>query len=318
MTSDGAAGRFDDGLLLFEKGDYYGAEAAFRAAVGLGENSAEAYLYLGWTLLNLDKNLEAGAAFQAALRLNPAAASAHEGLGLVLSNEQRYPAAEAAFRAAVRLDPDSGLTWWRLAESLYSQGRYLEADVAFRDAIRADPGLVAAPEGLGWASPELEDNAAEQDALGRTAPSSEVLLGSPRAAPWRRFCAGVVDLGLIPGCCGLFLGGFGWWGVPMGIAIYALNGYIEGVTGQSYGKMLTGLHTISGTTGKYLGGGKGVLRRFLLVTDYGTMVTFVIGLLWGQTIADAIMDTVVVWRPWVNAKTKHGLAPKYPVSRGRR
>jgi Tetratricopeptide repeat/RDD family len=310
MTSDGAAGRFDDGLLLFEKGDYYGAEAAFRAAVGLDEESAEAYLHLGWTLLNLDKNLEAGAAFQSAIRLNPAAASAHEGLGLVLSNEQRHPAAEAAFRAAVRLDPDSGLTCWRLAESLYSQGRYLEADVAFRDAIRADPGLAAAHAGRGWALLDLEENAAAEDAFRRTAPSSEVLLRSPRAGPLRRFCAGVVDICLIPGCCGLFVGGYGWWGVPMGIAIYALNGYIEGVTGQSYGKMLTGLHTISGTTGKYLGGGKGVLRRFLLITDYGTMVTFIIGLFWGQTIADAIMDTVVVWRPWGNAKTKRGPAPK--------
>ena len=354
MTSRGAAGRIGDGLLLFEKGNYYGAEVAFRAAIGFDAACAEAYLHLGWTLLNLDQNLEAGAAFKSAIRLNPDAAGAHEGLGLVLANERRYPAAEAAFRDAVRLEPASGLTRCRLAESLYAQGRYLEAEIAFRDAIRADPGLAAAHAGLGWALLDLKESAeaaaafraaigldpgnqdverelaglerniggsagagyrwvgafqpraeqrAEQRRRGRPGtgrrplPSPVTLLRSPRARPLRRFLAGAVDVCLIPACCVLFAGGFGWWGVPMGVAVYALNGYVEGTTGQSFGKMLTGLHTIHGTTGRYLGGSKGMLRRFLLLADYGAMVTFVIGLFAGQTIADVIMGTVVVWRP---------------------
>jgi hypothetical protein len=39
MTSNDVAGHIDDGLLLFEKGDYSGAEAAFREAIRLDNAS---------------------------------------------------------------------------------------------------------------------------------------------------------------------------------------------------------------------------------------------------------------------------------------
>ena len=35
-----------------------------------------------------------------------------------------------------------------------------------------------------------------------------------------------------------------YWAVVMGVALNAFNGYLEGKTGQSAGKMLTGLRTI--------------------------------------------------------------------------
>jgi Tfp pilus assembly protein PilF len=107
MTSHSAAGRIDDGLLLLEKGDRPGAEAAFRDAIRLDHARPEAHLRLGWVLLHLDRNLEAGTAFQSAIRLESDVASAHEGLGLVLSKEKRHAAAEAEFREAVRLEPGS-------------------------------------------------------------------------------------------------------------------------------------------------------------------------------------------------------------------
>jgi Tfp pilus assembly protein PilF len=424
MTSHGAAGRIGDGLLLLEKGDYSGAEAAFRDAIRLDHACPEAHLRLGWVLLNQDRNLEAGAAFQSAIRLGPDVASAHEGLGLVLSREKRYAAAEAEYREAVRLEPGSGLAFCRLGESLYSQGRYMEAEIAFRDAIRSDPGMAVAHAWLGWVLRQLRENAeaekafrdgisldadsvdghtglgavlwdakryAEAEAefreairigpanagahrsLGRllssmnrhseaqtefraairldpgnvdaqqdlaemerdignlrkaghyritaferrerragpergrrVTTSPAIFLRSPRARPLRRFLAGFVDIYMIPAGLALFvLPGFEYWGVVMGAGLYAFNGYLEGKTGQSVGKMLTGLHTIHGKTGKFIGGGKGVLRRVLLVVDYFMVVGFLIGLFTGQTFADAFMGTVVVWRPsWVTAKTK--------------
>jgi tetratricopeptide (TPR) repeat protein len=428
MTSHGAAGRIDDGLLLLEKGDYSGAAAAFRDAVGLDHASPEAHLRLGWVLLNLDRNLEAGAAFQSAIRLDPDVASAHEGLGLVLSREERHAAAETEYREAVRLAPGDALAGCRLGESLYLQGRYVEAEIAFRDAVRSDPGMAVAHTWLGWALRQLRENAEAENAfrggisldadsadghtglgsvlwdakryaeaeaefreairidpanarahrsLGRllssmnrhseaqtefrvairldpgdvdaqqdlaemerdtgdlkraghyrnsvferrarrkgperrrrVTTSPAILLRSPRARPLRRFLAGFVDIYMIPGSVVLFfLPGFGYWGGVMGVGFYAFNGYLEGKTGQSVGKMLTGLHTIHGKTGKYIGAGKGVLRRVLLVVDYVLVVGFLIGLFTGQTFADAFMGTVVVWRPsWVTAKTKRKMA----------
>ena len=429
MTSHGAAGGIDDGLLLLDQGDYSGAEAAFRNAIRLDYACPEAHLRLGWLLLNLDRNLEAGAAFQTAIRLRPDVASAHEGFGLVLSREKRHAAAEAEYREAVRLEPGSGLACCRLGESLYSQGRYMESEIAFRDAIRSDPGMAVAHTWLGWALRQLRQNAEAEKAfrdgisldadsadghtglgtllwdanryseaeaefreairiepantrayrsLGRllssinrhseaqtefraairldpgnvdaqqdlaeierdigdlkkpgryritayerrarrTGPergrqvttSPAILLKSPRARPLRRFLAGFVDIYMIPaaGWVLFFQSGSRYWGVVLGVGLYAFNGYLEGKTGQSVGKMLTGLHTIHGKTGKFIGGGKGVLRRVLLVVDYFTVVGFLIGLFTGQTFADAFMGTVVVWRPsWVTAKSKRKMA----------
>jgi tetratricopeptide (TPR) repeat protein len=424
MTSQSAADRIGDGLLLLEEGDYPGAEAAFRDAIRLDQAYPEAHLGLGWVLLSLERNLEAGGAFQCAIRLKPGLAGAHEGLGLVLSTEKRHAAAEAEYREALRLEPGSALACCRLGESLYSQGRYLEAETAFRDAVHSDPGLAAAHAWLGWALRQLGENAeaekafregisldadsagshtglgtvlwdakchAEAEAefreairidssnaeahrsLGRllssmnrhseaqaefrvaigldsqhadaqrdlaemerdiggrksarryrsgferrerrqgaarerqVAASPAIFLRSPRARPLRRFLAGFVDIYTIPVFSIFFVvSGFENLGVVICVALYVFNGYLEGKTGQSVGKMLTGLHTIHGKTGELLGGGKGVLRRLLLVVDYFAMVGFLVGLITGQTFADMIMGTVVVWRPaWVTAKAKH-------------
>jgi tetratricopeptide (TPR) repeat protein len=425
MTSQGAAGRINDGLLLLGKGDYPGAEAAFRDAIRLDHASPEAHLRLGWLLLDLDRNLEAGAAFQSAIRIQPDAASAHEGLGLVLSKERRHAAAEDEYREAVRLEPGSARACCRLGESLYLQGRYIEAEIVFRDAIRSDPGMAAAHTWLGRALHQLREsaeaekafrdgisldagsanahtglgsvlwaaeryaeaeaefreairidpsNAAAHRGLGRLLSSMNrhseaqaefrmaitlepgnveaqedlaeterdignpiktryyrtaferrerrarlerrkrattppaILLRSPRARPLRRFLAGFVDIYAIPAWI-FFQSYFGYPGIAMGAAVYVLNGYLEGKTGKSFGKTLTGLHTIHGKTGRYIGGGKGILRRVLLVVDYIMVVGFIIGLFTGQTFTDAIMGTVVVWRPtWVTTKSKRKMA----------
>jgi Tfp pilus assembly protein PilF len=424
MTSHGAAGRIDDGLLLLEKGDYSGAEVAFRDAIRLDQACPEAHLRLGWVLLNLDRSLEAGVAFQSAIRLKPDVAGAHEGLGLVLSKEKRHAAAEAEYREAVRLEPGSALACCRLGESLYLQVRYIEAEIAFRDAIRSDPGMVAAHAWLGWALLQLKQNAeaekafrdgisldadsadghtglgsvlwdakryaeaetefrkaiqidpsnaetrrslgrllssinrhseaqaefrvairlepghvdAQQDLAGierdirdlkkaghhrttafgrrggtnrgrRVTASPAVLLRSPRARPLRRFLAGFVDIYMIPAYPFFFIPVSLYWAILISVVFNAFNGYLEGKTGQSAGKMLTGLRTIHGKTGEFVGGGKGILRRTLHVADYFTAVGFLIGLITGQPYADAIMGTVVVWRPaWVTAKSKRKMA----------
>ncbi len=168
MKSDDAMGRVHDGVLLLERGDIAGAEAAFRAAIHLDEQCTEAHLRLGWVLLRRDLHLAAGSAFQRAVGLEPRSASAHEGLGVVLSREKRHAAAEIEYREAIRLTPEGALAGamarCRLGEALAAQGRCSEAQFAYRDAIRADPGLAAAHTGLGWALRQSEARAeAEQE-----------------------------------------------------------------------------------------------------------------------------------------------------------
>lgn len=452
MTSD-ATGRVRAGVLLLERGDDAGAEAAFREAIRLDDQCAEAYLRLGWVLLFRDQHLKAGAAFKQVIGLEPFSASAREGLGVVLSREKRHAEAEVEYREAIRLAPEGGLgsamARCRLGEALAAQGRHSDAELTYRDAIRVDPGLAAAHAGLGWALRQRGERAeAEQEfrtgialaasapeghiGLGsllqdarryseaeaefreaiRLAPSSAethralgqllaatrrhaeavaefraviglrpgddtgageelaalereignltkawgyraaafrlrrrekrharrdrpplrprasrqarrggwppagpdgrvhrrrgpaspaVLLRSPRARPLRRFLSGLTDVVFIPMIPLAYTAQYGLWATLAAVAVIcALNGYLEGRTGQSVGKMLGGLHTIQRSSGKHVGGGKGALRRLLHALDSPFLVGYVVGLASGRTFADWIMGTEVVWNPrWV-------------------
>ena len=74
-------------------------------------------------------------------------------------------------------------------------------------------------------------------------------------------------------------------------------GYLNGATGQSPGKALTGLKVISEETGQVIGGGMGVVRLIAHFLD--SLICYIGWLfpLWDpkkQTIADKVMKTVVV------------------------
>ncbi|CAN5504586.1 hypothetical protein BH10ACT8_BH10ACT8_19170 [soil metagenome] len=73
--------------------------------------------------------------------------------------------------------------------------------------------------------------------------------------------------------------------------------YLDGSTGQSPGKRLTGLRVISETTGQLIGGGMGIGRGLAHIVD--SIICYIGWLfpLWDakkQTLADKIVKTVVV------------------------
>lgn len=74
-------------------------------------------------------------------------------------------------------------------------------------------------------------------------------------------------------------------------------GYLNGATGQSPGKALTGLKVIGENTGQVIGGGAGVIRQIAHFVD--SIICFLGYFLplvdaKKQTLADKIMSTVVV------------------------
>ena len=78
------------------------------------------------------------------------------------------------------------------------------------------------------------------------------------------------------------------------------NGFLNGTTGQSFGKQMAGLRTVGEQTGQVIGGGMGVARAFAHIID--SLICYVGWLfpLWDgkkQTIADKIVKTVVVVVP---------------------
>jgi uncharacterized RDD family membrane protein YckC len=97
-------------------------------------------------------------------------------------------------------------------------------------------------------------------------------------------------------------------GRAAGAAVYALvqllsfawsiyNAYLNGATGQSVGKRLTGLRVVSESTGQPIGGGMGILRSIAHIADAIICGIGFLFPLWDakkQTLADKIVSTVVL------------------------
>lgn len=93
-------------------------------------------------------------------------------------------------------------------------------------------------------------------------------------------------------------------GVLVGLIVYVgyaailiYNWYLNGATGQSIGKRLTGLKVVGESTGQPIGGGMGVVRGIAHIVD-----SFVCYIGWflplfddkKQTIADKLVSTLVI------------------------
>lgn len=298
---------------LYAQNRYLDAEIAAREAIRADPGLGTAHVSLGRALQRLGQTTDAEQVLRTGATLAPQSADAHLTLGSLLGDCSRYPEAEAELRAAIRLAPSDPKAHRALGRLLSSLGRNSEASAAFRTAIKLAPGDVSAQPGLTAIERELGDPTKKWRYLAaaflqrgrqekrarkqRATVAPAVLLRSPRARPLHRFTAGLIDVFFIP-LLGLSVHpGHGYWPpIAVAAACVAANGYFEGKTGRSLGKQFTGLRTINRTTGRYIGGGKGVIRRALHILDY-PLIGFLVGLGSGKTFADMLMGTIVIWRP---------------------
>lgn len=122
-----ASGRFDESI------------EAYRQAVRVEPDFAEAHGRLGRMLLQQSKNLdEAIFELREALRLDPELAWVHQCLGIALKDQGRVDEALAEQRETVRLTPRSGLAHRSLGDCLRMLGRHREAVIAFRTAVELE------------------------------------------------------------------------------------------------------------------------------------------------------------------------------------
>ena len=170
-----AARHQHDGCTRLAAGQFAEAEAAFRTAIRLDPDCADAHGNLGVAYAQQRKLPEAEAAFQLAIRLKPSNTTmyvnlatcltdqgrpaeaegwarqaaqrapenveAHRLLGLALDARRRLEPAEAAFREAVRLDPDHADTRFRFGRVLARRNNLTEAEPEYRAAVRLKPEL---------------------------------------------------------------------------------------------------------------------------------------------------------------------------------
>lgn len=131
-----AAQQVAKGTQFLDRGKVEDAGAAYRRAVALMPDYAEAHANLGLVQL-LSGNLDGAVSRQVeAIRLDPDLAEAHYNLGNVYSRQGRYGAAVASYREAIRLKPESAPPDSVVSVVDANQGAYTRSVAGYQHAMR--------------------------------------------------------------------------------------------------------------------------------------------------------------------------------------
>jgi serine/threonine-protein kinase len=151
LKPDWAEAHSNLGAALYRQQRYSQAEAACRKALDLRPDCPEAFTNLSNALVHQGKPGEAEAACRKALDLRPDYAEAYTNLGNALVHQGKRAEGEAAYRKALSLNPDLAEAHNNLGNSLLARKRYGEAEAAYRKAIDLRPDLAGAHNNLGAA-----------------------------------------------------------------------------------------------------------------------------------------------------------------------
>lgn len=124
----GAAAWFERGVVL-EAGDPDGAEQAYRQALALAPDHADAYLNLGAMWSEAGRFAELAQLSEQAVEHCPGSALVHFNRGVALDHLERLPEAAASYEQSLALDPS-------LADAHYNLGRLREQLGDKRGALR--------------------------------------------------------------------------------------------------------------------------------------------------------------------------------------
>src|SRR6516164_8071911 len=130
------------------QGKFDEAVAAYRQAIGIRPDLAEAYSNLGNALFAQGKLDEAVAAYRRAIGIKPDLAEAHSNLGGGLAAQGKLDEAVAAYRRAIGIRPDFAEAHSNLGNALFGQHKLEEAVAAYRQAISIKPDFAGAHSNL--------------------------------------------------------------------------------------------------------------------------------------------------------------------------
>jgi Flp pilus assembly protein TadD len=154
MMPRSAAGCNNLGVALGQSGRQAEAVAAFREALRLEQEFAQAHHNLGVALAQLGESHEAVASFRRALRLRPDYPEAYYNLANTLGGMGRWAESVESYRQAIRFKPDYAEALCNLGLALTESGQLGElgeAVVLLRQAARLRPDYVEAHNNLGLA-----------------------------------------------------------------------------------------------------------------------------------------------------------------------
>ena len=137
------------GIKCVNNGLWPEAEEAFRKALELNPDYAQACSNLGFVLKQTHRPEEAEVYLRKAINLNPKLIASYNNLSLILMHTNRLEEAEAVLRKAIHLDANSPDLYNNLGSVLTDAGRPRQAEAAFQQAIKINPSFVYAHYNLG-------------------------------------------------------------------------------------------------------------------------------------------------------------------------
>ncbi|MBA3997623.1 MAG: hypothetical protein C0489_02845 [Candidatus Accumulibacter sp.] len=145
-----AEARFNEGCERLAAGDEAGAEAAFRSALAIDPDCAEAHGNLGFVLEARGALEEAEACYRRSLALDPALPDIQINLAMLLAGRRRFAEAEAACREAIALAPEWPHVWTDTGILYACLKREAEAEACYRKALMLDAGNAGARFNLSY------------------------------------------------------------------------------------------------------------------------------------------------------------------------
>jgi DNA-binding winged helix-turn-helix (wHTH) protein/TolB-like protein/Tfp pilus assembly protein PilF len=135
---------------LLEK-DWAGAEAAFRRAIALNPNHAQAHHWYALLLNSTLRHREAVREIETAIALDPLSPVLNSDFAMILAHNGQYDQAIAHFRRTIALAPLYADAYQELGWALAFSGRADEAIAVFNDALRKGVMPAAVSAGIGFA-----------------------------------------------------------------------------------------------------------------------------------------------------------------------
>ena len=139
------------GVTLKDQGKLDEAIEAYNKALSLKSDYAEAYSNLGVTLKDQGKLDEAIEAYKKSISLKPDYAEAYSNMGVALKDQGKMDEAIEAHKKSISLKPDYADTYYNMGNALKDQGKLDEAIEAYKKTILIKPDHAIAYNNMGGA-----------------------------------------------------------------------------------------------------------------------------------------------------------------------
>jgi len=148
---------YEQGRMLHQKGELSSAERAYKKAIKINQNFAEAHNNLGNVLLDRGRLKEAFNAYQKAVKLLPDHPMLLNNVGNVLQLQGDNEKALSWLDKAISQDPDYADAYNNQGNALWSLGKDLEAVAAYKRALELNPKHADSCRSLGFILLEREE-----------------------------------------------------------------------------------------------------------------------------------------------------------------